>query len=75
MNQRATHFQLGSTSQSYGSVYVKDYGPKHATANQPNGPNPFRSNSLNVGEKGSFGTTNKMLYRAWDKPEIAKLED
>lgn len=75
MNQRATHFQLGNTSQNYGSIYVKDYGPKQANPNQPTGPNPFRSSSLNVGEKGSFSTTNKMLYKAWERPEVAKLED
>ena len=75
MNQRATHFQLGTTSQPYGSIYAKDYQPKQGGPSQPNGPNPFRSNSLNTVDKGSFSTTNKMLYKAWDKPERAKLDD
>lgn len=75
MNQRATHFNLGNNSQNYGSVYHKDYNPKQADPNQIKGPNPFRSNSVNIGEKGSFTTTNKMLYKAWDNVEKAKLDD
>ena len=31
MNQRASHFNFGNTSQNYGSVYAKDYGPKKTT--------------------------------------------
>jgi hypothetical protein len=75
MNQRATHFNLGSNSQNYGSVYNKDYNPKHVDPNENKGPNPFRSNSVNVGEKGTFTTTNKMLYKAWDNVEKAKLDE
>ena len=37
--------------------------------------NPFRSSSLGVGEKGSFATTNKTLFRAWEHVEKAKLDD
>jgi hypothetical protein len=33
MNQRATHFNLGSSSAAYGSTYLKDYNPKQADAN------------------------------------------
>lgn len=33
MNQRASHFQLGSTSQNYASVYGKDYTPKETVQN------------------------------------------
>jgi len=75
MNQRATHFNLGNTSQTYGSTYHKDYDPKYAEQNKEKGPNPFRGSSLNAGEKGSFSTTNKMLYKAWDNVEKAKLDD
>lgn len=75
MNQRASHFNFGSNPQNYGSVYGKDYGPKYADPNQHKGNNPFRSSSLNMGEKGNFATTNKMLYRAWDNAERAKLDD
>lgn len=75
MNQRASHFKLGTTSQNYGSVYVVDYPPKQVDTNSNKGPNPFRSSSLNSGDKGSFTTTNKMLYRAWDNVDKAKLDD
>lgn len=34
MNQRASHFQLGNTSQNYASVYGKDYVPKAAEQNK-----------------------------------------
>jgi len=30
MNQRASHFNFGTVSQNYGSVYVKDYTLKKA---------------------------------------------
>lgn len=31
MNQRASHFNFGTVSQNYGSVYAKDFGPKKTT--------------------------------------------
>lgn len=49
MNQRASHFSLGNTSQPFGSVYAKDYGPKAAENNQIKTNNPFRGSSLNHG--------------------------
>lgn len=75
MNQRATHFNLGNNSQPYSSIYHKDYNAKQAELASANTNNPFRSNSLGVGEKGSFATTNKTLLRAWDNVEKAKLDD
>jgi hypothetical protein len=75
MNQRATHFNLGSSSQNYGTVYHKDYNPKQGEPNEVKAANPFRSSSLGGGEKGCFATTNKMLYRAWDNVDKAKLDD
>jgi hypothetical protein len=48
MNQRASHFSLGSVSQNYGSVYAKDYVPKDSTKNENVGSNPFRGSSLNT---------------------------
>ena len=30
MNQRGTHFQLGTTSQTYQSIYNKEYSQKKA---------------------------------------------
>lgn len=47
MNQRSSHFTLGSTSQNYGSVYAKDFAHKQPDPNDSKGPNPFRSTSLN----------------------------
>lgn len=75
MNQRATHFQLGKTSQNYQSIYEKDYPKKAAGEVGPKGSNPFRGDSLGVQQKGSFATTNKTLLRAWDNAEIARLDD
>lgn len=75
MNQRASHFQLGNTSQNYHSVYAKDYTPKETVANQVQVTNPFRGASLQNDSKGNFATTNKTLLRAWDQTEIAKLDD
>jgi hypothetical protein len=75
MNQRASHFSLGNTSQPFGSVYAKDYGPKAAENNQIKANNPFRGSSINHGEAASFATTNKTLLKAWDHVEKAKLED
>ena len=75
MNQRGTHFQLGNTSQNYQSVYHKDYEKKQGQMNQVNVRNPFRGSSLNHNDKGYFTTTNKVLMRAWDNSEIAKLDD
>ena len=66
MNQRATHFQLGSTSQNYTSIYHKDYPGKQAEPNKVDVKNPFRGSSLNQGDRSSFNTTNKTLLRAWD---------
>jgi hypothetical protein len=47
MNQRSSHFTLGTTSQNYGSVYAKDFAHKQPDPNDSKGPNPFRSTSLN----------------------------
>ena len=66
MNQRASHFSLGSTSQNMGSVYTKDYNAKKAEHNDWKANNPFRGTSLGQGEQGTFATTNKTLLRAWD---------
>lgn len=48
MNQRATHFVLGSTDQPGGSIYTKDYTKKHAE-HDPNFKvmDPFKGNSIN----------------------------
>ncbi len=75
MNQRASHFSLGNTSQPLGSVYAKDFGPKVSENNPVKVNNPFRGGSLNHGEPGSFATTNKTLLKAWDHAERAKLDD
>ncbi len=75
MNQRATHFQLGNNPQNFSSVYKKDYDAKQAEPNENKGANPFRSSSVNNVDKGSFATTNKMLYKAWDNAEKARLDD
>lgn len=75
MNQRASHFSLGGTSQSYGTIYKIDYPPKEAPASKDGiGANPFRGTSLSSNEKGTFATTNKVMYRAWDSSEKAKLD-
>ncbi len=65
MNQRASHFTLGSVSQNYGSVYKKDFLPKEASHLQAQTKNPFRSSSVNPNEKSSFSTTNKAMYKGW----------
>jgi hypothetical protein len=75
MNQRGSHFQLGSTSQNYQSVYHKDYDKKQAQNNHVNVSNPFRGGSLSHNDKGYFTTTNKVLMKAWDNAEVAKLDD
>lgn len=75
MNQRATHFVLGSTSNNYGSMYKKDYPPKQGIKNDAQGKNPFRSSSLNQNEKGNFATTNKDMYKIWDNIDKVKLDD
>jgi hypothetical protein len=75
MNQRGTHFQLGTNSQNYQSVYHQDYPKKKNEGNPVTVSNPFRSSSLGPQEKGHFVTTNKVLFRAWDTAEVAKLDD
>lgn len=67
MNQRGTHFQLGSTSQDYESVYHKEYPKKKASANDVQVTNPFRGNSLGTNDRSHFSTTNKVLLKAWDQ--------
>ena len=37
--------------------------------------NPFRGTSLGNQDKSYFTTTNKVLLKAWDNAEIAKLDD
>ena len=37
--------------------------------------NPFRGKSLGNTDKGYFSTTNKVLLKAWDHPEVAKLDE
>ena len=66
MNQRGTHFQLGSTSQNYQSIYHKDYPKKNNEKNDVAVTNPFRSSSLASQDRGTFSTTNKVLLKAWD---------
>ena len=75
MNQRGTHFQLGSTSQDYTSVYHKEYPQKKTQANEVQVLNPFRGNSLGTKDKSYFSTTNKVLLKAWDHAEVAKLDE
>lgn len=75
MNQRSSHFQFGNTSQNYKSVYVKDYAAKQPDQNVVQVTNPFRGGSLPHEGKGSFITTNKTLFRAWDHVEKSKLDD
>lgn len=68
MNQRGTHFQLGTTSQTYQSIYHKDYPQKNSESNDVQVTNPFRGNSLGTSDRGYFSTTNKVLLKAWDHP-------
>lgn len=74
MNQRASHFVLGSNTPAYGSIYTKDYPPKEAQADSHKINNPFRGTSLNNDQKSSFNTTNKAMLKAWEHPERAQLD-
>lgn len=79
MNQRASHFVLGSAGQPYGSIYTKDYVKKEAENgnNQPKqliATNPFRSSSVNNSDKRVLSTTNKTMFPAWDGAEMARMD-
>ena len=66
MNQRASHFTLGSSNVAYTSIYNKDYVGKEASKATQTAQNPFRGSSLQHGDiKGSFQTTNKQLMQNW----------
>lgn len=66
MNQRATHFVLGSTGQPGGSIYTVDYTRKQAE-HDPNYKvlDPFKGSALNQNYKGNFATTNKTMLKNW----------
>ena len=75
MNQRASHFTLGSSNVAYTSVYAKDYIEKEGSKATQTAHNPFRGSSLQQGDnKGSFQTTNKQLMQNWGQVEHAKLD-
>ena len=75
MNQRASHFVLGSSSQNPASVYAKDFGPKTVEPSNWKAGNPFRSSSLSNNDPNNFSTTNKTMLRAWNNIEPAKLSE
>ena len=66
MNQRASHFVLGSTNQAGGSMYTKDYIRQQAEKD-PNYKilNPFKGNSINPSNPSSFTTTNNAMLKNW----------
>ena len=75
MNQRASHFTLGSSNVAYSSVYNKDYINKEGVKGSQTAQNPFRGLSLQHGDtKGTFETTNKQLMQNWGQVEHAKLD-
>ncbi len=47
MNQRSSHFSLGNTNQTYGSIYTKDYPPKEDLKQVNPKPDFYRTSSLN----------------------------
>ncbi len=66
MNQRASHFTLGSSNVAYSSIYAKDFVNKESSKPSHTAQNPFRGSSLQHGDsKGSFQTTNKQLMQNW----------
>ncbi len=75
MNQRASHFTLGSSNVAYTSIYNKDYLGKEPVRGSQTVQNPFRGSSLQHGDaKNSFQTTNKQLMQNWGNVEHAKLD-
>jgi len=78
MNQRSSHFVLGSSGSGYSSVYAKDYVPKESSKPDHVGQNPFRGSSLqNNAQNGQsyFQTTNKQLMQNWGQVEHSKLDN
>ena len=66
MNQRASHFQLGSTQAAYGSVYTKDFIPHKETSKNNTGQLPIRGSSLQPQTNQSyFQTTSKQMMKDW----------
>lgn len=68
MNQRSSHFVLGSSGAGYNSVYAKDYVPKQSSKPDQVGQNPFRGSSLqnkSQNDKANFQTTNKQMMQNW----------
>lgn len=66
MNQRSSHFVLGSSGAGYSSVYAKDYVPKQSSKPDQVGQNPFRGSSLqHQNGQSYFQTTNKQLMQNW----------
>ena len=76
MNQRASHFVLGTAGQAGSSIYVQDYTRKQA-AHDPNykALDPFKGNSINPQDKpSSFSTTNNAMYKNWGPTDKAALD-
>lgn len=75
MNQRASHFVLGSVGQVGGSIYTKDYPPKKAD-HDPNFKvmDPFKGNAINPNTKSNFSTTNNAMYKNWGNADKAGLD-
>ena len=75
MNQRSSHFQLGSSPAAYGSVYAKDFAPKESSKPTPVGQNPFRGSSLKPQTNQTyFETTSKQMMKNWGQIEQSKLD-
>jgi len=75
MNQRASHFTLGNTTQDPRSVYTQSYTPKKANVDSNfKVVDPFRGNTINPSDKNSFATTNNATYKNWDNCQKAGLD-